>query len=277
MNSHNADNRLVGHIPVNGNPVAYAYDHSGRLLLRTAPNGTKTKFYYDGINQLMVKKTVSGSWRTKKINALKKTSIGQILAHREYTAWSGSTPTAWNDRYYHYDLLGNTTALTDSSGNVAAQYEMEAFGNVKSGGQNGVHLTTKEWDSDSGLYYFNKRCYSNLVGSFLEVAPYPPEIEHPYSFVANSPTFNVDPTGELLWGCTPKTKPPPTPTPTPKPCHDPANAEAGGRATARQCKNDGHIAQDMCCGQGSGPNGHGPGTPCHEIFKKSCMDELSKP
>jgi len=191
---HDRENRLVGF----DGPAAvtYAYDSSGRMLLRTAPDGTKTKYYYDGINQLLVKeKPVGGVWRTKKVNALKEADIGQIIAHREYTAWSGSTPTAWNDRYYHYDLLGNTTALTDEIGAVAAQYGMEAFGTVKSGGQAGVHLTTKEWDSDSELYYFNARWYSNTHGRWLQVEPFFYEGPNYYQFVLSIPAAAFDSNG----------------------------------------------------------------------------------
>lgn len=123
----------------------YVYDDSGRLLLRTdIDTGVKIRYYYDGINQLLVKEKPSGDvWRTKKAFALKQASIGQIIAERLYTAWIGSTPTASTDYWYHFDLLGSTTARTNSGGNLVDLYEMEAFGTVKSGGQSGVHLTTK--------------------------------------------------------------------------------------------------------------------------------------
>lgn len=78
---------------------------------------------------------------------------------------------------------------------------MEAFGNVLSGSQSGYHLTTKEYDGDSGLYYFNARWYSTSVGRFLEVAPMPPSLEHPYSFSGQNPIYFVDPSGRFFW-CT---------------------------------------------------------------------------
>jgi len=189
---HDRHNRMVGFDgPAT---VDYAYDSSGRMLLRTGPDGTKTKYYYDGINLLLVKeKEDGGVWRTKKVNALKEADIGQIIAHREYTAWSGSTPTAYTDRYYHYDLLGNTTALTDATGAVAAQYEMEAFGTVKSGGQAGVHLTTKEWDADSELYYFNARWYN--ASRWIGAEPTGVDGPNLYAPIGNNPIRYYDPNG----------------------------------------------------------------------------------
>jgi len=59
--------------------------------------------------------------------------------------------------------------VSDETGWVRAVYSMEAFGNVLHVGNGGdfsnttssdyqpYHLTTKEFDPDSGLYYFSAR------------------------------------------------------------------------------------------------------------------------
>jgi RHS repeat-associated protein len=111
--------------------------------------------------------------------------------------------------FYHYDRLGNVMAVTDSNGNPYAVYTMEAFGNVfQVGTSTGYyssqsdpqpyHLTTKEYDPDTQLYYFNARWYDPVPGRFTPRAEVPVEKEHPYVFCANNPGLFVDPTGQIL-------------------------------------------------------------------------------
>ena len=40
--------------------------------------------------------------------------LGHIIAEREYTYSNCTTTNTTTDRWYHYDLLGNVVALTDS-------------------------------------------------------------------------------------------------------------------------------------------------------------------
>ncbi len=62
-------------------------------------------------------------------------------------------------------------ALSNSSGQPAANYVQDAFGNVVSGSANGYHLTTKEFHNDFGLYYFYKRWYDPMLGRFISRDP----------------------------------------------------------------------------------------------------------
>ncbi|MGI8905137.1 MAG: RHS repeat-associated core domain-containing protein, partial [Candidatus Sumerlaeaceae bacterium] len=270
--THNRENRLEQFELDGVNQVSYTYDDSGRLLLRTGTDGTKSKYYYDGINQLLTKERPSGGvWRPKKVNLLKQASIGQILAHQEYTAWSGSTPSAWNNRWYHYDLLGNTTALSNQNGIPADQYDMEAFGTVRSGSQAGAHLTTKEWDADAGLYYFSARWLDSRSGQFLEHSPLRHDKEQPYAISQNSPTRYVDPSGKQFsdddetGGGTEHGTCPECPVPLPPPCpcspedmekcyldnlqcHERAGNQCGALAIACLLNPNACIAAALMCG-----------------------------
>jgi RHS repeat-associated protein len=79
-------------------------------------------------------------------------------------------------------------AITDTSGNPYALYTMEAFGNVlEKGTSTGYssehqtdpqpyHLTTKEYESDVSLYYFNARWYDPGLGRFASRDPRPQEL-----------------------------------------------------------------------------------------------------
>lgn len=172
--------------------VYYDYDALGRRILREDWNGNKRKYYYNGLNILMVKQKPSGgSWSTKTAYVLKQAPVGQIVSAREY---SGGMP---NDMWYHYDLLGNVTAITDYNNGVLDKRDQEAFGNVTGGTPAGFQLTTKEYDSDAGLYYFNARWYDCASAQFYEKAPMHRSREHPYGFVLNLPTARVDATGRI--------------------------------------------------------------------------------
>src|SRR5690606_13603862 len=55
---HNRENRLVenrvGDID-SMNDADFVYDYTGRLLMKTGREGDKSKYYYDGINTLLMK------------------------------------------------------------------------------------------------------------------------------------------------------------------------------------------------------------------------------
>jgi RHS repeat-associated protein len=68
-----------------------------------------------------------------------------------------------------------------------------------SGDTSGYHLTTKEYDPDTGLYYFWQRWYDPFLGRFASRSPYPPDIEHSYIYCSSNPINLVDPEGEA--GC----------------------------------------------------------------------------
>ena len=113
------------------------------------------KYYYDGLSVVMTREKPTGSsvWRTKKVYSLLPSAIGQVFSERENTAWTAQgQPTAWTDKWYQYDLLGNVVAQIGPSGNVLARFDQEAYGTVLSGGSAyGLHLTTKERDTRHGI------------------------------------------------------------------------------------------------------------------------------
>jgi RHS repeat-associated protein len=194
---HNRENRLV-EVDNYGDLVTFVYDALGRRIGRTGPDGTKTRFYYDGLNVLLTREKPSGSsvWRTKQAFTLKPAAIGQIISERTNTAWNGSgTPTAWTDQWYHFDLLGNTTLITNSSGAAVSAIDMEAYGTVLSGGQNGYRLTTKGYDADAGLCWFGERWHSQCAGRWLEREPSGADGGNLYQFVFNNPLLLFDDDG----------------------------------------------------------------------------------
>jgi RHS repeat-associated protein len=100
--------------------------------------------------------------------------------------WDGWDQT-WSE---YYDGVIDSVAVWDktlSSAEVAALYD--------TADKSGYHLTTKEYDTDIGLYYFFNRWYDPTVGRFTTRSPLPAYAEHPYTYCRNNPANAVDPLG----------------------------------------------------------------------------------
>jgi len=100
--------------------------------------------------------------------------------------------------WYHYDRLGNVVAVTNFYGSVASLYTMDAFGNVLEKGNGGYlyehttdpqpyHLTTKEYDPDARLYYFNARWYDPETGRWVSRELFHGDSQNSYLFNFNNP------------------------------------------------------------------------------------------
>jgi RHS repeat-associated protein len=72
--------------------------------------------------------------------------------------------------HYHADALGSVYQMTDSDQAVAKSYDYSAFGKIVSetgSVLNPFTYTAREFDLDSGLYYYRARYYDAGVGRFL--------------------------------------------------------------------------------------------------------------
>jgi RHS repeat-associated protein len=92
------------------------------------------------------------------------------------------------------------TALTDSSGNVVATYEYDAFGNlIKETGsvENPYRYAGYRYDTVTGLYYLQSRYYHPEIGRFLTRDSFEgfkggPLSLNRYAYVENNPVTNAD-------------------------------------------------------------------------------------
>ena len=85
-----------------------------------------------------------------------------------------STPVANGTLFYHQDGLGSITELTDSTGSVAKAYAYDAYGNIleSPGTVNQPYTYTgREFDQETGLYYYRARYYDAGTGRFLQKDP----------------------------------------------------------------------------------------------------------
>jgi RHS repeat-associated protein len=89
--------------------------------------------------------------------------------------------------------------LTNSSGNTVEVYEYDVYGRVGASDANHPNrfmFTGREFDKETGLYYYRARYYNPQIGRFLQTDPvgYGAGMNL-YRYCGNSPVGHVDPSG----------------------------------------------------------------------------------
>jgi RHS repeat-associated protein len=183
------ENRLTQVVlPGTSGTVNFKYDPFGRRIYKSTPNFTGI-FVYDGDN-LIETLNSSGSVVARYTQTQ---SIDEPLDEVR----SGGT------NYYEADGLGSITSLTSSAGAVANTYTYDSFGNATaSTGSLGNYFqyTGREFDPETGAYYYRVRYYDQTVGRFASEDPFRfySDVNF-YSYVDNDPTVLIDPYG--LYTC----------------------------------------------------------------------------
>lgn len=185
------ENRLTQvTLPGQGGTVQFKYDPFGRRIEKIAPSGT-TIFAYDGDN---VVETTNQSGAI-----LSRFAQGQNIDEPLAESTSSGTD------YYEQDGLGTVTSLTNSAAQLAQTYTYDSFGNLTASQgslTNPFRYTGRDFDTETGLYYYRARYYDPTAGRFLS--------EDPigfwaggnfYRYVGNHSTDLVDPSGLLQVCC----------------------------------------------------------------------------
>jgi len=179
------ENRLTSvTLPGSGGTVSYKYDPFGRRIYKSSSGGTSV-YAYDGIN-LVEETNASGSVVARYAQG---TSFDELLA----VLRSGATS------YYERDGLGSVTSLTDGTGALAQTYTFDSFGNTtNSSGSltNPFQYTSREFDSETTLYFMRARYFDPKTGRFLSEDPLGFSVgDNFYAYSLNSPVNFVDPAG----------------------------------------------------------------------------------
>ncbi|MBI4653414.1 MAG: RHS repeat-associated core domain-containing protein [Nitrospirae bacterium] len=213
------------------NSYLYGYDADGNMISKTSTStSTSTFYYFDAENKLIgvdkyasltltststysydgfgrrVKKDVNGAVKfyiyDNEDIRFETDSVGAITA--EYTHGTGideplAMRKAGQNYYYHVNGLGSVTALTDSSKAVVQSYVYDSFEQIIS--QTGTitnpyTFTGREYDSETGMYYYRARYYSPELQRFTSEDPIGlAGGVNLYVYVGNNPVNWVDPLG----------------------------------------------------------------------------------
>lgn len=175
-----AENRLVRALDNSVEVARFTYDGLGRRAEKIS-GGVTRAYVYDGED---IVEERAGGTTTRIVHG---PGIDQPLA-----AVTGSTPA-----YYLADHLGSIAQHTNSAQQVTLTRTYDPFGNMTSGASNsGYSFTGREWDGETGLYYYRARYYDAGLGRFISADP-SGFIDGPniYSYVRNMPHRYVDPSG----------------------------------------------------------------------------------
>jgi RHS repeat-associated protein len=180
------ENRLTRVLKNSVEVARFQYDPLGRRVEKVA-GGVTRSYAYDGEDIL---RETAGSAAVKYVHGpgidepLASEDGGGVLSH------------------VHADGLGSVVKVTSSTGTVTLTRQYDAWGNLQVGsGVSGYAFTGREWDSETGLYYYRARYYDAQVGRFNSEDPigFHGGVNY-YNYVGNGPVRFIDPLG--LYSCT---------------------------------------------------------------------------
>ena len=169
--------------------VTFAYDPFGRRIEKSVNAGTPTttSYLYDG-NNILYEYDGSAAITARYIHNL---GVDDPLAVEK------------NDKVYVYykDGLGSVTALTDYWGNIVQTYDYDSFGNIVAVKDpdfvQPYTYTGREWDKETGLYFYRARYYDPMEGRFIskDSIGFRGGDVNLYGYVQNNPIRFKDPYG----------------------------------------------------------------------------------
>ena len=119
-------------------------------------NGVTTNHYYDGQNVALDE--TNGNF----------TAYNRGLGLLSRTNQNGT-------QYYHFNIHGDTSALTDSNGEIVLDYRYDAFGNQLKSNENDTNpfrYCGEYFDEETGFVYLRNRYYDPSIGRFMTEDPH---------------------------------------------------------------------------------------------------------
>ncbi|MEN3539328.1 SpvB/TcaC N-terminal domain-containing protein [Microbispora sp. ZYX-F-249] len=163
--------RMVG-----AGQTSYAYDSAG-LRVRKVAEARETR-YLDGVFEERTDRTVAHVVDAGRRIAVVTTTAG----HASIT-------------FHHGDHLGSTNVTTGEDGRPTGQEEFAPYGETSLGAGDTYRYAGKEFDEETGLYYFGARYYCPRLGRWISADPLAlvtPDASNPYLYVRANPIKFTD-------------------------------------------------------------------------------------
>ncbi len=207
---------LTRKTPKTTGPItSYEYDAENKLV-RVVSNGTTVNYRYDGLGRRVEKEVTNVSTKVSRYiydneDILLELDGSNTITAR-YTHGPGIDEPLIMERtgasfFYQADGLGSITDITDSGGVIKQRYTYSSFGKIESqldpSFVQPYTFTPREFDPETGLYYYRARYYDPTAGRFLQQDPVKgqreiPQSQNLYPYVINDPVRLNDPTGEVI-------------------------------------------------------------------------------
>jgi RHS repeat-associated protein len=203
------NNGIIGIMPTNLLKLDFAYDFMGRRVQKIVSTWGSTnfvaqstnRFIYDGWNLLAVVNPQSSIlqsfvWGKDLSGTMTKAGgVGGLLM----ASISGT------NCFAAYDGNGNITALINAADkSLAARYEYSPYGELlRETGliarQNPFRFSTKFWDEESGLVFYNYRFYSPCLGRWISKDPSQEKGgKNLFAFCKNNSLTKIDMDGQIM-------------------------------------------------------------------------------
>jgi RHS repeat-associated protein len=223
-NGHSYGTPGAGNRLLNDGVFTYGYDNEGNETTRTRiSNGAVTTYTWDYRNRLT---RVQGSVDVQFTYDAFDRRIGKLVGATQYwTAYTGYNPygdfngTTLTSRYlygdaidqifarlnanpvtviwYLADNVGSIRRFVDNAGAVQDTVTYgDSYGNSPSDSGTGdrFKFTGREYDSETGLYYYRARYYDPAIGRFISQDPinFSGRDANLYRYVTNRPVNSID-------------------------------------------------------------------------------------
>ena len=176
-----AENRLVAIIQGGTTLAAFSYDGKGRRAQKTA-GGVTHSYVYDAADVIEERLGSGSTYRY-----VRGPGVDEHWAMRD---GSGTVS------YYLADHLGSVVQTTNAAGAVTLAREYDPYGNLLSGASTaGYAFTGREWDAETGLYYYRARYYDPSLARFVSEDRVRDGQGSRYGYVRNRSTTLGDPSG----------------------------------------------------------------------------------
>lgn len=218
--SYDANGNLVARNPAQPDQRVYTFDFKDRLVGYTnAATGEFAAYRYDPFGR-RIERSVSGSptirYAYDAHNIIEETTAdGTTLATYVYARGLDnrvSMRRGGQDYFYHVDDQQTVRKITDASGTVVERMDYSDYGlpTLRDGAGNLIAWSTignpygytgREYDPETGFYYFRTRYLDPVAGRFVsrdQIGPWgdAENLGNAYTYAGNNPWSRVDPMGE---------------------------------------------------------------------------------